>query len=168
LDRARIKWLWELLDEAKDEIIFISTSHEIAARFKQDLTRKIIEKGIEIEIMVLNPNSPEVTRKEILFQINDLAEIIQKSLIKLCRFKTTLKQNNVRLIIKTYDSDVSNSYIVIDPRTDDAVVKIEELTGGDPEKRPSSLCYKRDNFRFFEENWKKVKELQKVENYECD
>lgn len=156
----------ELIRGAKNEIIFVSTSHEMIARFKNDIIQEAIENDLSITVVVLHPDSTEVKRKQIIFQITDLSEKIQEALRKLCILKKTVT-NTEKLVIKTYDSEVNYSYIVVDPKSDNALIKIEELSGNDPEKRKSYLAYKKDNHKFFSEHWDEIRSLGNLINYEC-
>lgn len=160
----------QLLNEAKQEILFVSTSHEFVAKYHKKLIRELIMNSIKITVMVLSPTSKEIKNKEILFEIvniRDLSKVINETLKELCILRSELGQLQDKLEIKTYDSNVKYSYIVIDPHSENAIMKIEELPGDNPENRKSYLAYKKDNNKFFQEHWNEIKRIIKVRDYGC-
>jgi hypothetical protein len=160
----------QLLKEAKSEILFVSTSHEFATKYNKTLMRKLIENNISLTTWVLDPASDEIKKKESLFEIKDirdLSKVIDETLKELCKFKSSLGNLHDKLIINTYDSNVKYSYIVIDPRTENAIMKVEELPGDNPDNRKSSLAYKKDNEKFFQEHWDEIKSIKNIKIYDC-
>jgi hypothetical protein len=160
----------ELLREAKNEILFISTSHEFVAKYNKKLMRELIENNIKITVMVLRPSSDKIKSKESLFEISNirpLAKLIREALNELCILKLLLGDKRNNLITKTYDSDVKFSYIVIDPYSEDAIMKVEELQGDNPDNRKSSLAYKKDNYKFFQEHWEEINDIKNDKKYDC-
>lgn len=97
---------------AKQEIIFVSVSHEVVTRFEEELVIDTIHKGITITVLVLNPNSSHIPFKEKLFgkSVRNLKNKISEILEILCSQKNELQNNNHRLIIKTYDSLLEIQY----------------------------------------------------------
>ena len=133
--------LEDILKEARTEIVFVSVSHEIVTRFKQNEMIKSINNGVKITIMLLDPKSKEVSNKQKLFgrSIGNLSSLINKQLAELCIQKKELRSLGIDLIIKTYDWPLSYSYIIVDPESKNPLIKIEEITNKDPELRESSL-----------------------------
>lgn len=161
----------ELLHEAKEEILFVSTSNEFVAKYHKTLIQELINKKIGVTVMVLDPASKEIESKESLFEITgirDLSKVIIQSLKEMCFLKRKLREQEEKLIIKTYDSNVKYSYIVVDPHSENAIMKIEELPGDNPEIRKSYLAYQKDNQEFFQKHWKEINSIQNVENYNCN
>ena len=132
----------EFLQNAKQEIIFVVITNELVTRFKIEELKKVIYNGVKITIILLNPNSEDVKHKDYLFKTNDLKENIEKQLGNLCKLKTELRNMGDKLVIKTFDSRIDYSYIVIDPYSENSIMKIENLNHIDPEKRKNELAYK--------------------------
>lgn len=156
----------DLLNEAKNEILFVSTSHEFVVRFKEKIIQGLLDKQIVMTVRVLHPDSPEVKRKELLFNKSNIDQVIREQLAGLCKLKS-LHNNENKLRIETYNHDVKYSYIVIDPNDDNTIIKIEELPGDDPENRKSYLAYKKDNPKFFQEHWDEISRIRNIKTYDC-
>jgi hypothetical protein len=81
-----------------------------------------------------------------------LKELIQKTLDLLCKEKEKLPlENKGNLIIKTYNSLVSHSIIVIDlDNSANAWIKVEERpVGSDSNSRPSDAAFKKLDEDYF-------------------
>ena len=158
----------EFLQKANQEIIFVVISNEFVTRFKIEDLKKAIYNSIELTIILLNPNSPDVPQKEYLWKINNLTEVINKQLEDLCKLKRELGKTGNKLSIKTFDSRIDYSYIIIDPDSDNSIIKIEELNQVDPDKRKNELAYKNGRNSYLYSQHMEIIRSLKTRDYNCN
>jgi hypothetical protein len=159
--------LYDFLQNAHQEIIFVVVTNEFVLRFKTDELKKVIFNGVKITTIILNPNSDDVKHKEYLFKSNDLKENIEKQLKNLCKLKLELGNMGDKLVIKTYDSRIDYSYIVIDPYSENSRMNIEELNQIDPDKRKNEIAFKNgNNSSMYMQHWETIISL-KTNEYSC-
>ena len=162
--------LEDIVKEARQEILFVSVSHETLARFKKSEILESIKSGVRMTVMVLNPDSAEVPHKQTLFgrSAGDLRSVIQKQIIELCIQRKEFENGGIDLVVKTYDSPLTCSYIVVDPRSENPLIKLEEHTASDDhDDRCGKLAYKCDNPTFYEEHCNEVKCIENTKVYDC-
>jgi len=162
--------LKDIIREARDELLFVSVSHEIIARFKNSEVLESIKSGVKMTVMVLNPDSDEVSKKQKLFgrSVGNLRSVIQKQLIELCIQRKEFKTRGIDLVVKTYDFPLTSSYIIVDPRSENPLIKLEEHTASsNPDDRGSELAYKCDSPTFFEEHWNEVECIENIKDFDC-
>lgn len=161
--------LEELFKEANQEIIFVGLSNEIVVRFNLQLLEKVIYRGVKITIASLNPNSIEVAKQEDKFgnMAKNFEDNITNLLGNLCDFVNTLNKDYLnKLIIKTFNTKINYSYIVIDPYSDNPIMKIEHHDVGDLNNRRSELAYRNDCNHFYQKHWETITSL-KTDDYHC-
>lgn len=141
------------LDYAKQEIIFISITNEILTSDYIQLIRKyLIEKNIKIKIILLNPDSPYIKDKSILFTLSeeDLKKRIKETITLLCNYKNSLSKNKENLLILTHNYNIPESIIIIDGNDDYSnnlsSVKTEKYEyGSDYNSRRSQIVFLKDS-----------------------
>lgn len=161
--------LEELFKEAHQEIIFVGLSNEIVVRFNLQLLEKVIYRGVKITISSLNPNSIEAAKQEDKFgnMAKNFEDNITNLLGNLCDFKNTLNKDYLnKLIIKTFNTKINYSYIIIDPYSDNPIMKIEHHDVGDLNTRRSQLAYRNDCNHFYQKHWETITSL-KTDDYHC-
>ncbi len=151
-------------------MLFISASHKIVTRFKKREILESINKGVTMTVMTLRPDSREVSKKQKLFgrSVGNLRSIIRKQLTELCIQKEELKNLGIDLFVKTYDCPLSYSYIIVDRKSENPLIKMEEQESSrDPHDRESSLAYRSDNSIFYEQHWKELESIENIVDYDC-
>ncbi len=73
-----------------------------------------------------------------------------------------------KLVIKTFDSRIDYSYIVIDPYSENSIMKIENLNHIDPEKRKNELAYKNGKNNFLYNQHKEIIDSLENDEYFCN
>ena len=108
--------LEEYLDTAKQEIIFVSVTHEIFTRDYIHLLEKYLFQNIKIKIIILNPSSEYLKEKSSLFFVKEeeLRKSINDTLKTLCEFKNNVIKNRENLYIFTHNCSIPESMIIID------------------------------------------------------
>lgn len=150
-----------IIKVAKQEIIFISVTHELVAPDKDNIVREaIMNKNIRVKVMVLDPDSEQVSHKERIFGIGSFArgdpslsrslqERIQGSLQSLRYLQRQLPEEKRGLLtIETYDFDIAVNLMIIDHGTDNACMKIEEHYSTE-NSRQNKLVFYRDNPSYY-------------------
>jgi len=156
----------EFIGRAKKEIVFVSISHEyIQSNEQQIVSQAIVNEGVKVSVLVLDPTSEKVQFKERVFGIGNfgkddlsrgLKSRIENSLHSLCRMKNELKENKNKLNIETYDDDISSSLIIIDHYyedgkiSDNVCIKIEEHFLADSyQSRKNVIVFRKDNIDYY-------------------
>lgn len=162
--------LEELFKEANQEILFVGLSNEIIIKFNLELLKNLIFRGLKITIISLNPESTEVFKQEEKF--GQMAKNLKNDIIFLLKtlydLKTTLsKEYSDKLIIKTFDSKINYSYIVIDSLSNNPIIKIEHHKFENLNQRISELAYRKDCNYLYEQHWNTIKSI-KVNDFNCN
>jgi hypothetical protein len=85
----------ELVNVVKNEIILVSISHKLVARFQEKVIRDaIVNRGVTITVMLLKPDSTFISEVADFFAIPFLANNIKDALIYLCKQKRVYLQVN--------------------------------------------------------------------------
>jgi hypothetical protein len=155
----------DIVGIAKKEIIFVSVTHEIAAKDKQDVIRDaILNNGdLIVRVFVLDPYSKYVSHKDHVFGTGMFAEgdpdlekplktRIEESLNQLQYFKNSLEEKANRFLIETYDADIPSSLMIIDHNVNkNPCIKIEEHFERSKElSRQNKVVFHKDNPSYYE------------------
>ena len=155
----------DIVGIAKKEIIFVSVTHEMAAKDKQDVIRDAIINNVDliVKVFVLDPHSKYVSHKEHVFGTGIFAEgdpdlekplktRIEESFNQLKYFKNSLEEKANRFLIETYDVDIPASLMIIDHDVNKkACIKIEEHFERSKElSRQNKVVFHKDNPSYYE------------------
>jgi len=161
--------LEEYLDTTKQEIIFVSITHEIFTRDYIHLLEKYLFQNIKIKIMILNPSSEYVKEKSSLFVVEeeDLRNRIKNTLKKLCDFKNSLTHNKDNLSILTHNYNIPESMIIIDGNDDysnkKSSIQTEKYENDfHYESRRSQVVFYKDNDFIYYKIYEKYKVIRKT------
>ena len=161
----------EVVNVAKVEIVFVSVTHEIVASDKDNVVREVIvNKNIRVRVMVLDPDSEQVSYKERIFGIGvfargdpnlsrSLQERIEDSLRSLRYLQRQLPDEKRDLLtIESYNFDIPTSLMIIDHGTDNACIKIEEHYSTE-NSRENKLVFHRDNPSYYNDYYHMYEEM---------
>jgi len=161
--------LKRILAYAKEDVSFLALSFEIMIAEYLSLIEDTIRRGVVVTVILLNPNSKYISNLEAGIVAPNLKRRIQTHLDTLCEEKEILPQG--KLIIKTYDPDRSpvHSIIVLDSKSDDRWIKVEDFKYGQAAKeRPSKAAFKSENKDFFQKSYAEYKEFLDIAvEYPC-
>lgn len=149
------------------ELVIMAHSFAVG-RYKTDTIKRLItEKNATVTILLLAPTIEKrvddgiidlATEIERDFKWQNMIADIQQTLILLCRFRKELKELRNHLIIRTYNRTPTLSMIVIDPNTDDAIMRVGTyLSGTDSSARFQIILSKRTRRDVFDKYWDEYK-----------
>jgi hypothetical protein len=88
------------------------------------------------------------------FKWQNMSADIQTTLVLLCKLRKELKELRNHLIIRTYDCTPTLSMTVIDPKTEDAIMRVGTyLSGVDTSARFQIILSKRTRPDVFDKYW---------------
>jgi len=152
--------LEKFLAQAREEIWFLGLSNEDVIGHYGGAIKRLLEEGICINFLLLNPESNLLKIKEMKAFVEGFiapraSEAISAALGRLDEIKnglTDIERN--RLTIKTYDMLPVCSMICLDPRSENAVMQVDQhLYDTEPRSRPCVLITKKEKAELFERYW---------------
>jgi len=159
-----------ILSRANSEICILTVTAEYIATQQMDSIRNALLLGRKVTILILDPKSPFVAKKEsALGEARHLAQRIRTNLDLFCAVKESLDKENNKLAIMTYDADTNATLTIIDPNSENAWILVTSyLYGKSPISRPSADTYKRENMDFFNQNFNYYNQiLSRARVYSC-
>lgn len=154
-----------LLSEATKRLDMLAiTFHEITTS-NIKLIEETIYRNVRTTFIILRADSEYArNRGDDFHEGEEIPHHIERSLSVLCELKHKVgQQYKDNLIIKTYDTSIDNSIIIIDNK----LIKVEShVKGSDPNTRPNRLVYRADNEPFFEQ-YKNEFNAINTEIYDC-
>jgi hypothetical protein len=162
--------LGEFLSQAKQEIWFMGVSNEKVIVQTADAFKKALERGVAVKFLFLNPESTLIKRWDAAM-IPATKQAIVSTLERLCDLRRKFpKAEKEKCETLLYDVIPFNTFIVLDPMTDEAKIQVElYLYKTGPELRPSIIISKKEQKALFNNYWKSFQFVLKENSkkYEC-
>jgi len=169
--RDELPKLGDFLLEAKQEIWFMGVSLEKVVGQTAEAFKKKIREGVSIKFLFLDPESSLIKSWDNAM-ITATKKAIEGSIERLCDLKSRLPEDErQKLEIILYDLIPFNTFILLDPKTENAKALIElYLYKTEPDQRPSILVTKEEQPDLFKTYWESCQFALKKENcrkHEC-